>query len=213
MMKIILASNSPRRRALFGLFDLDFEVMPADVDETPFWGEAPADYVRRMAASKGRHVAGLSGPDHLVISADTTVVDRDQILGKPADAAEAEKMLRQLRGRQHQVYTAIALIQGGKMVSDCCRSDVPMRVYSDEEMQAYIASGDPLDKAGAYAIQNAEFRPVEAFSGCFANVMGLPLCHLNRLMAPFNLHVDEPVFQFCEIALDYHCEIYPQILD
>ena len=112
------------------------------------------------------------------------MVDEGQILGKPADAYEAESMLRRLRGREHQVFTALAVVRRseGFLALDWCVTDVPMRTYSDEEMCAYIATGDPLDKAGAYAIQHPDFSPVAELQGCFANVMGLPLCHVERTL-------------------------------
>ncbi len=168
--------------------------MPADVDESLLPGELPQVYVRRLAEMKARAVLSRveQSPREallqrfVVIAADTAVVDGTDILGKPEDAAEAEAMLRSLRGRIHQVYTGLAaLAVGGRLLNDICVSEVVMRDYSDAEMMAYIASGDPLDKAGAYAIQHAGFRPVERLQGCYANVMGLPLCHLVRLLAGF----------------------------
>ena len=211
-MKIILASNSPRRRQLLSLTQLDFEVLPADVDETPLLGESPINYVLRMALNKAQCVADEVDHDIMVIAADTTVVDRDQILGKPVDPEDAEKMLRQLRGRLHQVYTAITIIANGKTESECCRSDVPMRSYSDLEMKAYIDSGDPLDKAGAYAIQHPGFQPVVNFSGCFANVMGLPLCHLARALRKFDLETPPEIPDACQSTLTYDCPIYMKVL-
>ena len=107
------------------------------------------------------------------------------MLGKPADPDDAERMLRQLRGRTHQVYTGVAIMSGqspGAVLTDVCITDVPMRDYSDAEIRAYVASGDPMDKAGAYGIQHAGFHPVQGMRGCFASVMGLPLCHVLRLL-------------------------------
>lgn len=211
-MKIILASNSPRRRQLLGLTGLDFSVSPADVDETPIAGEPADEYVRRLAANKARKVGAQAGVDSLVIAADTTVVDGNQILGKPVDNDDAARMLRQLRGRSHQVYTAIAIFQNGELSVACCRTDVPMRNYSDAELQAYVQSGDPLDKAGAYAIQHAGFRPVEALQGCYANVVGLPLCHLVRELRKFNIELTADVPAACQSTLGYKCPIYEAIL-
>jgi MAF protein len=225
---LVLASNSPRRRQLLTIGGWEFRVLAARVDERVEPGEAPGDYVRRLAIDKARATADLLGsvsPDTLVVSADTAVVDRDpmqrgveqiaEILGKPVDEAEAELMLRRLRGRTHQVYTAVVVrrLGDGKMLSDVCVTDVPMRNYGDEEIMSYVASGDPLDKAGAYAIQNTAFRPVENLSGCYANVMGLPVCHLARLLTAFGVSYDEEIFASCIQSLGYPCTIFRQILD
>jgi septum formation protein len=214
IMKIILASNSPRRRELLALMNLEFQVIAADIDETPLAEEDPQDYVIRMAADKARAVKIKVNPNSVVIASDTTVVDGDQILGKPRDDADAIRMLSQLRGRDHQVFTAIAVLNldSDEMVTDICGTNVPMRNYSDEEMSVYVASGDPLDKAGAYAIQHTGFHPVENLRGCFANVMGLPLCHLTRLLTEFNLQVGTNVPSACQAALRYHCMIFDNIL-
>jgi MAF protein len=136
------------------------------------------------------------------------------ILGKPSDPAEAALMLRQLRGHAHQVYTALALIrsQDGSCLTDVCATDVPMRDYSDEEIEAYVASGDPLDKAGAYAIQHPGFKPVAWLEGCFANVMGLPLCHLARNLSQVGISVPGNLPQACQSLLEYSCPVYERIL-
>jgi MAF protein len=153
---------------------VDFDVASADVDESLLPDENPAEYVLRLAEAKARAIPH----PNLVIGSDTAVVDAGEILGKPRDAREAEFMLRRLRGRTHQVYTAIAVWDetSKKMISELSISNVSMRAYGDAEMLSYIETGDPLDKAGAYAIQHPEFQPVEEFEGCFASVMGLPLC-------------------------------------
>jgi len=123
-------------------------------------------------------------------------------------------MLRRLRGRTHQVYTAIAVLDpvSSRLLTGLCGSQVPMREYSDDEIEAYIASGDPLDKAGAYAIQNSAFQPVSDFRGCFANVMGLPLCHLTRTLKEFDIAPRQDVARACQTALQYECAIYPAVL-
>jgi septum formation protein len=210
--QLILASGSPRRRELLALSGLDFRVMPAEVDEAPRSDEAPPDYVVRLAASKAKKVWGQLNADVMVFAADTTVVDGDQILGKPNDNLEAEKMLRQLRGRIHQVYTGISIAHNGNLVSDLCGSDVAMRQYSEDELMIYISSGDPFDKAGGYAIQNTDFHPVENFQGCFANVMGLPLCHLARALRKWGVHLEKDVPGACQDHLNYICPIYWKIL-
>lgn len=212
MDMIILASNSPRRKELFSLFGLPFEVDPADVDESQAPGETPEAYVGRLACRKAKAVA--SQHEGLIIAADTIVVDGDQLLGKPGDEAEAREMLRQLRARSHQVYTGIALIDTKTNQSHeaVCLTDVPMRNYSDQEITAYIATGDPLDKAGAYAIQHAGFHPVKDMGGCYASVMGLPLCHLTVGLVKLGLDVPRDLPNRCQVYLDYDCPVFKQIL-
>ena len=217
-IKMILASNSPRRRELLGLFDRHFDVLPADVDEAVLPGEAPPKYVQRLADSKARFVGAQIGTVALVVAADTTVVDGApdggfEILGKPIDAADAERMLRQLRGRAHRVYTALAVLRtsDGRMETDICCTDVPMRDYSDAEMLDYIASGDPLDKAGAYAIQHAGFRPAEV-NQCYANVVGFPLCHFTRLLRKFDLEPEVDIPLTCQQQFEYSCPVFDSIL-
>jgi MAF protein len=191
-----------------------FTLIPAEVDESSLASEHPKDYVLRLAESKARAVAKQAPEDALVIAADTTVVDGGEILGKPADNREAEAMLRRLRGRTHQVYTALAVLRpkDGKLLTDWCRTEVPMRHYSDEEMNAYIASGDPLDKAGAYGIQHEGFQPAERLWGCYANVMGLPLCHLTRTLEKMGMVSESDVPQACQAALQYDCPVYTHVL-
>ncbi len=214
--RLILASNSPRRRQMLAWTGWAFEVDAADLNEEPLPGEPPAEYVLRLAGEKARTVAEhYSGQPVVVLAADTTVADGSQLLGKPADTDEARAMLRRLRGRTHQVYTALALmdVQRSALAQDVCVSQVPMRNYSDEEIEAYIGSGDPFDKAGGYAIQHAQFRPVIHFSGCFASVMGLPLCHLQRLAARLDLLPTRDVPQTCQSNLQYPCPIWQAVLN
>ena len=164
---LVLASNSPRRKDLIALAGLPFEILVANVDETPRANESPRNYVVRLAEEKARASFLRADASQVVLAADTTVVDADALLGKPADPSEAKRMLRQLRGRVHQVYTGIAALRvsDGHLVRDVCVTDVPMRDYSDAEIEAYVATGDPLDKAGAYAIQHAQFQPVASMAG------------------------------------------------
>jgi septum formation protein len=186
---LILASQSPRRKQLLTLAGWQFETRPADVDEQPGAPETPAVYVQRLARAKALEVARQTPLDWLVVAADTTVADGAAILGKPVDEAEAAAMLRRLRGRVHSVYTGLAVFRpvDQALLLDLCVTEVKMRLYSEAELRAYIASGDPLDKAGAYAIQHSGFNPVESLVGCYANVVGLPVCHLNRLLEQFGL--------------------------
>jgi MAF protein len=211
---LVLASNSPRRRQLMALGGWTFKLIPAEVDESPLPGEQPKDYVLRLAQSKARAAAVSAPLDALVVAADTTVADAGEILGKPADSRQAEGMLRRLRGRSHQVFTALAVLRtaDGGLLTDWCRTEVPMRLYSDEEIYAYIATGDPFDKAGAYGIQHEGFRPVEYLGGCYANVMGLPLCHLVRTLDKMGVAHKTDVPQACQTVLQYDCPVYPQVL-
>ena len=211
---LVLASNSPRRRQLMELGGWTFTLIPADVDERPLPGEGPGETVTRLAEAKARASAAQAPNPSVVIAADTIVVDGTDMLGKPASAAEAEAMLRRLRGRSHQVYTGLAVLRStdGALYRDCCRTEVPMRDYSDDEMLAYIASGDPLDKAGAYAIQHNGFKPVERLEGCFANVMGLPLCHLKRTLDRLGMPTNKDVPLTCQAAIEYSCPVYSQVL-
>jgi MAF protein len=191
-----------------------FTLIPAEVDESPLPGEQPKDYVLRLAESKARAAAASVPLDALVVAADTTVADGGEILGKPADARQAEDMLRRLRGRSHQVFTALAVLRtmDGWLLTDWCRTEVPMRLYSDEEIRLYIATGDPFDKAGAYGIQHDGFQPVEYLRGCYASVMGLPLCHLVRTLDKMGMVHKTDVPQACQAALQYDCPVYPQVL-
>lgn len=207
-ISIILASNSPRRRELLSLTGWSFISLPADINESPKKGEKPDVYVTRLAREKALACrADLPG---IVLAADTIVVHDNQLLGKPGDAADARHMLMALRGRDHTVMTAICLLDtgSGQLEEELCVSTVPMRSYSDQELEEYVMSGDPLDKAGAYAIQHAGFHPVENFHGCFASVMGLPLCHLKRLAARFGLSVSSNMVQDCEKSNLYLCPIH-----
>jgi len=149
-----------------------------------------------------------------VVAADTTVVDGESILGKPADPSEAKRMLNQLRGRVHQVYTGIAAlrVRDGLLLSDVCVTDVPMRNYSDKEIESYVATGDPLDKAGAYAIQDPHFQPVASMNGCYASVMGLPMCHVTRLLLQMDFPPAADVPTKCQALLNYSCPIFSSVL-
>jgi MAF protein len=152
--------------------------------------------------------------NQLVLASDTIVVLDGMILGKPRDGQNALEMLTLLRGKIHQVLTAISVawVKGGELTTDLCSTDVPMRAYTTDEITAYIATGDPLDKAGAYAIQHAGFHPVERMAGCYASVMGLPLCHLVRRLAQFGFKIEEDVPAACQHHLEYDCPVYQTIL-
>ncbi len=222
-LMLVLASNSPRRRQLLKWAGWSFTVLPVEIDERHREGESPRGYVLRLAEGKTMAAASNAPKDLIILAADTTVVDvhltaggsQEYILGKPADAGEAEAMLRRLRGRTHQVYTALAALRMGDrcLVSDVCVSNVPMRDYSDEEMMAYIASGDPLDKAGAYAIQHPSFRPVDGLRGCFTNVMGLPLCLLGRILTEMGLSAERALPDACrQHPCEADCPLSAEVL-
>jgi MAF protein len=222
VFQLVLASNSPRRRSLLALSGRPFSAQPASINEDPLPGEAPARYVLRLAEGKaralessGHAVEGTELPlNSLVLGSDTTVALGMEILGKPRDTDEALEMLGKLRARTHTVFTALAVFDpaSGRMQTDLCASPVPMRDYSTNEMQAYAASGDPLDKAGAYAIQHAGFHPVEGFAGCYASVMGLPLCHLERTLRSFGWSSPVDVPSACQAELNYACPVFSAIL-
>ena len=211
-VKFVLASNSPRRRQLFGLGGWDFTVIVADIDETPFEDESPREYVLRLAQAKALAIQPRAASDAVILGSDTTVVDGNEILGKPVDEADTRRMLKQLRGRVHQVYTAIAILRDGKIVTDLSITDVPMRDYSDAEIEAYIQTGDPMDKAGAYAIQHPEFKPVAVLEGCRASVMGLPMCHVLRTLRQFDIAGSADVPAACQSLLQYDCKVSSAIL-
>ncbi len=211
---MVLASNSPRRRELLALGGWMFNTRPADVDESQHPNEAPGVYVLRLAETKARACATTAHSDLVILGADTAVVDGNAILGKPKDMTEAVEMLRRLRGRTHQVYTGLAVLRlsDGNLRTDLCVTDVPMRAYSDDEIEAYVATGDPLDKAGAYAIQHPIFHPVESFSGCYASVMGLPLCHLARTLRSLDIASTTNISAGCRVSLNYSCPISAAVL-
>ncbi len=211
---LLLASNSPRRRQLLALGGWQFDVAVSNSDESLLPHETPEAYVRRLAEMKARAVIESARPEQIIIGSDTSVVVDGEILGKPADAEEAQQMLRRLRGRTHQVYTAIAIVRpaDGASLTDVCITDVPMRPYSDDEISAYVASGDPLDKAGAYGIQHPHFQPVAQMDGCYASVMGLPLCHLTVLLRRMGIHPQADLPGNCQATLHYPCPVFASIL-
>jgi MAF protein len=214
MTNLVLASNSPRRRELLSLTGWKFNIQAANIDESQLPGEDPAAYVARLAEEKAKAAALMLASDSLVLGSDTIVVLDGQLLGKPTGPQDAANMLRRLRGRTHQVFTGLSIIStvNGRTENELCVVDVPMREYSDLEISQYIASGDPLDKAGAYAIQNTAFSPVLNLSGCFASVMGLPLCHVARCLNRFAWPLPNQLPGRCQQHLQYHCTVHPQIL-
>jgi septum formation protein len=211
---LVLASNSPRRQELLALTGWNFHTHPVEVDENQLPGEAAGSYVLRLAEFKARTCAASTGVGCIILAADTAVVDGKMILGKPKNKVEALKMLQQLRGHTHQVFTGIAVMNtlAGNLFKDLCITDVQMRIYTDDEIDDYVASGDPLDKAGAYAIQHPRFHPVDRLSGCCASVMGLPLCHLARTFRHLDLTPFTDIASQCQSSLNYCCPISAAVL-
>jgi MAF protein len=214
-LEITLASASPRRRELMELTGWSFSVCSSPVPEAQVLGEGPKELAARLALSKA-NAARDTCPDIAVLfAADTMVIHNGAILGKPANAAEAVSMLQDLRGLQHDVITAIALlVKDHTPLTTLCESRVPMREYHKDEIRVYVEGGSPLDKAGAYGIQDPDFHPVdiENFFDCFANVMGLPLCHLVRAMKQLGHEAPNDVPERCMQFTGYDCTIYPTIL-
>jgi septum formation protein len=173
-LRVILASQSPRRRELLTLVGIEHEVRPADVDESALPGERPAPHAERLARAKAETLA-RAHPDALVIAADTIVVIDGEILGKPRDVPHAAAMLRRLSGREHTVFTAVACARGRAVASSVEQVGVRFRPLADEEIAAYVATGEPMDKAGAYGIQGYGATIVERIDGDYFAVMGLPL--------------------------------------
>lgn len=184
---VILASASPRRRELLTLIFRDFRVIPSRFDESSVPSDlGPADHVVYSATMKARDVAEIH-PDSLVIGADTIVVVDDTILGKPADKADAIRMLDMLSGRAHEVYTGVALIGGNVERTGVECTEVNFAELGDEIIARYVDSGEPLDKAGAYAIQGKGVVLIESIRGCYPNVVGLPLSMLSNMLKEFGV--------------------------
>ena len=179
--RVVLASASPRRRELLNLIGIAHEVRPANIDETARPREAPRRHAERLAREKASAVAARD-PDLITIGADTLVVVNRKVLGKPADANEAAHMLGLLSGREHTVITAVAVSRGKKLRSSIEEVRVKFRRLQDEEIDAYIATGEPMDKAGAYGIQGFGATIVERIDGDYFAVMGLPLGRLVGLL-------------------------------
>jgi len=188
---IVLASGSPRRQELLRQINLPHQVRPADVDETRSPGEPPSDYACRIALDKAEHVARLldGADDRIILAADTAVVLGDEVIGKPADAEVAASMLRRLSGREHQVLTAVAGIRGGRRLLELSVSSVAFRPISETEISTYVASGEPMGKAGAYAIQGCAAVFTERLAGSYSGVMGLPLFETARLLAQLGVAI------------------------
>lgn len=192
--RLILASTSPRRRELLGLLGLPFEVVASRYDEAALapGGLTPPEYVTRLALGKASEVAARTEGDALVIGADTTVILDGATLNKPADAADARRMLRMLSGRTHQVYTGLCLIAvrdgvAEEVQTDHAVTDVTFDTLADDTVAAYVATGEPLDKAGAYGIQGKALSFIPGIHGDYFNVVGLPVFQLCKMLTQFGV--------------------------
>ena len=213
--QLVLASGSPRRRELLGITSFSFTQLSVDIDESVLPDETPVDYTLRVSREKAQAARKIVDGNSIILTADTTVADGNMILGKPNDTEEAATMLQQLRNRNHQVYTAITLLEvaSDQLIQDLAVTDVVMRDYGDEEIAAYIDSGDPMDKAGSYAIQNRVFDPVAEIKGCYANVVGLPLCHLIRTLRQFEIYPQSDIPTNCQYENKIECPVFDDILN
>jgi len=183
---LVLASASPRRQELLGNAGIDFEVQPAHIPEDPVAGESAKACAERLARAKAMAIA-RQRPQDAILGADTVVVIDNQILGKPADAADAARMLRMLSGRKHQVITGVCLVAGGQWSVASETTSVTMSELSEKEIADYIASGEPMDKAGAYAIQGIASRWIPRIEGDHSNVVGLPVALVWRMLRELKL--------------------------
>ncbi len=187
-MDIILASNSPRRRELLGQMGIEgFRVLSPDVDESVADGLSPAQIVEELSLRKARAVADKAGPDSLIIAADTVVALDGAVLGKPRDERDAFAMLSALSGREHHVYTGVTVLRGTRTVTEHEETAVAFRALEPNEIRGYIATGEPMDKAGAYGIQGRGALLVAGIRGDYCNVVGLPVFRLGRILARFGI--------------------------
>lgn len=212
-LSIVLASASPRRRQLLALMGLSFQVVASEVNESPLPHETPGELALRLSWAKAEAVAERY-PDALIIAADTLVVLDGEVLGKPSDEAMAFEMLSKLRGRQHQVYSGLVLFcaQQALRYAQLVATLVTMRDYTGDEIRRYVVTGDPLDKAGAYAIQHPVFDPVARIEGCYANVVGLPMCHVYRALSLWSLRPPVHPLKSCPRALESGCSLASVII-
>ena len=202
-VRLILASGSPRRRQLLGLLGVPFEVIVSDVDESLVTVADPAENALETARLKAAAVVAMLRPKMthatVILGSDTNVALGDLILGKPRDAQEAFETLQLLRGKVHQVHTGVVLIDviSAEIQQFVSTSDVYMRDYTDAHIAEYIQTGDPMDKAGSYAIQHPIFRPVERYDGCYAGIMGLPICQLTTPLSAMGLGIRNTIDTTC----------------
>lgn len=193
---IVLASKSPRRKELLEQIGLrEFKVSAPNVDETVEAGLSPAQMVEELSRRKADAAAKRAGPEDLIVAADTVVAVDGQVLGKPRDEGDAFRMLSLLSGREHRVCTGVTVLQGGRAVTEHEETAVTFRALSDGEIWGYIATGEPMDKAGAYGIQGAGALLVSGIRGDYSNVVGLPVSRLGRMLKGFGLDLLAPKAQ------------------
>ena len=186
-MKIVLASQSPRRRELLGKMGLEFTTKAPEIDETALSGLPARQLVEALSREKALWVARQEDPEAIVIGSDTVVVRDGEILGKPASPAQAEEMLASLSGRSHEVCTGITVCQGDRVVSQVEVTQVTFRTLTPQEIARYVRTGEPMDKAGAYGIQGLGALLVEGIQGDYSAVVGLPVCRLGRMLLDFGV--------------------------
>lgn len=192
-MSIILASNSPRRRELLAQIGIrDFQILSPDVDETVEPGLSPARMVETLSLRKAQAAAGRAGAEDLILAADTVVALDGRVLGKPRDQEDAFAMLSALSGREHRVYTGVTVLRGGQAATEHEETAVAFRALSPEEIRDYIATGEPMDKAGAYGIQGVGALLVQGIRGDYCNVVGLPVFRLGRMLSGFGVKLPRP---------------------
>lgn len=188
-MSIVLASKSPRRKELLGLLDLDFQIITADIDETMNPSLTVADEVARLSYEKAAAVKPKVSPDTIIISADTIVELGGKVMGKPKDKTDAFNMLKNLSGNTHNVLSGVTVMQGDRHISKTVVTAVTFRDISNEEINAYIETLEPMDKAGAYGIQGRGSKFVQKINGDYFNVVGLPVCELSLMLKEFNVNI------------------------
>ena len=193
-MRLLLASTSPRRQELLRQAGFDFEVRPSHIVEEIQPGERPEEFARRAAREKAMDVAAFSPPGSFVLGADTVVVIDGEVLGKPSDLEDATRMLRLLSGRTHQVHTGICLVRAPDEIEALKHETtlVTFRELDEEEIRSYVESGEPLDKAGAYAVQGLASKFVTRISGCYSNVVGLPVALVYGILKRVELRIQKP---------------------
>ncbi len=198
MKRIILASKSPRRIELLKSIINDFKIQPANIEEQKFMHYPPALAVMKIAEEKGKKVAKVN-KGSLVIAADTVVVFGGEVLGQPKDENDAFEMLKTLNGNKHCVFTGISVISGDKIITDFVKSTVVFKENSESKLWEYIKTGEPMDKAGAYAIQGKGRELIESFIGCFHNIIGLPILRVSKILHKyFNFELKNPFNCTCE---------------
>ena len=213
---LVLASASPRRKDLLALTGLWFEAHPIHIDESSFKSSNSHELALELANAKADKAILEHSDAGVILAADTVVILEGDVLGKPKDKSDAIEMLERLRSCEHEVVTSLVVMDLAKdqKLNDTCRTMVPMRDYSNEEIASYVASGSPMDKAGAYGIQDASPGVVNtgALHGCFANVMGLPLCHFTRTMSKLERAVKSDIPTRCQLFTGYDCPVFEAVL-